>query len=240
MSKFSFEYDETLIIPKVIKSRRRKTVSLEVRHGELTIRVPVGTPEKWIQQFIEQRHAWIVQHMTVQLVRQKNHQINPYDDHFVPLRGQSMPVSIAYHSKKSDVRFCQEMFEINMNERIGRPPESVANTLLQAKLKEIASAYLIPRTLALAKEVGLQPTYVRIGNYKTMWGRCSARGDIGLNWRLIMADPEAIDYVIIHELCHLHEFNHSAAFWKKVGFFCRDVSVWRNYFKERSVWLSWR
>jgi hypothetical protein len=244
LNKFAIKCDDVWVVPKVVQSRRRKTVSLEVKHGELTIRTPVGTPDQWIQQFIGQRRAWIEEHMTAQLTRQKNYLINPYETRCVPLKGRDVPLTIRHSaegsSEKSGVVFCEESVEINLNRRISRSPECVTDTLLQAWLKEQAKEYLIPRTWELSNIVGLRPDQVDIGNYKTMWGRCSAKGDIALNWRLMMAVPEAIDYVIIHELCHLQEFNHSAAFWRKVAQYCSDTPRWRHYFKERSVWLQWR
>lgn len=240
LNKFAFEYGGEWIEPNVIYSQRRKTVSLEVKQGQLTIRVPEGVQEKSIKQFIAERHAWIARHMAVQLSRQQNYRINTYKEKCISLRGENTPLIVRSGDAKSNVSFADESIHISLNQRIRRSPEIVADTLLQAWLTEQAKEYLIPRTLELSKHVGLYPSNIDIGNYKTMWGRCSAKGEVTLNWRLIMAEPEAMDYVIIHELCHLQEFNHSPAFWRKVAFYCEDTLKWRNYFQERSVWLHWR
>ena len=240
MNKFAIECDGVWVVPKVVQSSRRKTVSLEVKHGELTLRIPVGTPEQWVQEFIQQRRAWIEENIATQLARQTNYQINPYQARCIPLQGRDIPLCIRHSGERSAVVFCQGIIEINLNQRIRRSPESVTDSLLQTWLTSQAKEYLIPRTMELSGIVGLRPNHVTIGNYKTMWGRCSVKGDIALNWRLIMAVPEAIDYVIIHELCHLQEFNHSAAFWRKVALYCPHTPKWRHYFKERSVWLQWR
>ena len=238
--QFAVKCNGAWIVPRVMQSRRRKTVSFEIKHGELVIRMPVGTPEQWVLQLMQQRRVWIEEHMVAQLTRQKRYQINPYETRCAPLQGRDIPLLIRQSTNRSSVVLCEEAFEINLSGRIRRSPESVTNALLQAWLAEKAKEYLIPRTLALSSIVGLRPDKVSIGNYKTMWGRCSAKGDIALNWRLMMAAPDAIDYVIIHELCHLREFNHSAAFWREVALYCPEMSKWRYYFKERSVWLQWR
>jgi predicted metal-dependent hydrolase len=240
LSKLAFECEGLSVEPVVIQSSRRKTASLEVKNGELKVRVPKGTPEHWIQQFIMQRHDWIVQHISAQLDRQQNYQVNPYKTACVPFLGENIPLNIREVSEKSSISFSQDRFDINLNRRISRDPEIVTNELLQAWLVGAAKDHLIPRTHMLSQKMNLLPVTIDIGNFKSMWGRCSAKGDIALNWRLILAEPDAIDYVIIHEICHLQEFNHSAAFWKKVGGYCSDTQVWRHYFKERSVWLSWR
>ena len=61
--------------------------------------------------------------------------------------------------------------------------------------------------------VGRAPNRVAVRQQKTRWGSCSSQHNLNFNWMLIMAPPEALDYVVIHELCHLYEFNHSPAFW---------------------------
>ena len=82
----------------------------------------------------------------------------------------------------------------------------------------------------------LHVTYGRITirNQKSKWGSCSSQGNLNFNWKLIMAPPEALDYVVIHELCHLYEFNHSPKFWERVARYQPDYAVWRDFL--RSGW----
>ncbi|BBB29059.1 M48 family metallopeptidase [Neptunomonas japonica] len=228
------------VTPVVIQSPRRKTASVEIKQGKVTVRVPSGTPESWVQQFIEQRSAWIAKHISAQLVRTNKHQIIPYESGEISFRGRNFPLIMCNSAEKSSVRFDQKLFKVNLNNRTRKAAGDVTHLLLQKWLAQKAEDYLIPRTLVLAKQVDLHPTKISLGNYKSMWGRCSVKGEIALNWRLIMADEAAMDYVIIHELCHLHEFNHSPAFWNRVALHCSDYSHWRQYFKDRSIWLSWR
>ncbi len=96
-----------------------------------------------------------------------------------------------------------------------------------------AKRYLPPRVGELAKAHGFRYEKVRIKNQKTRWGSCSAKGNINLNLRLMMAPKAAIDYVIIHELCHLRVLNHSAAFWALVESCCPDFRHWKDWFKEQ-------
>jgi predicted metal-dependent hydrolase len=239
LNNWAIRFDGQEVVPVVVQSRR-KTASLEIKQGIVTVRVPAGTSQSWIQQFVEQRHEWVKKHVAEQLSCSQKHQVMPYESGEVSFLGCSFPFIMCKSTKKSYVSFDQEIFIININSRTSRATEEVAHLLLQRWLAQKAEDYLIPRTLALAKEVGLQPTKVSIGNFKRMWGRCSAKGEIALNWRLIMANEVAMDYVIIHELCHLQEFNHSPAFWRSVALNCADYPQWRQYFKERSIWLNWR
>lgn len=236
----AIKLDGKEIVPVVIQSPRRKTASVEIKQGKVTVRVPSGTPESWVQRFIEQRYTWIVKHITAQLVSTNKHQIIPYESGQVSFCGRNFPLIMCKSTERSKVSFDQELFKVNLNKHARKAAADVTHLLLQRWLAQKAEDYLVPRALALAKEVDLHPTKVSIGNYKSMWGRCSAKGEIALNWRLIMADEVAMDYVIIHELCHLHEFNHSPDFWNRVALHCSDYPQWRQYFKERSIWLSWR
>lgn len=82
-----------------------------------------------------------------------------------------------------------------------------------------------------ADEMGVEYQEIEIRNQRTKWGSCSTSGTLGLNWRLMMAPPEIIDYVVIHELVHLREANHTKAFWSMVA----DYDP--NY-KEHAEWLD--
>ncbi len=83
-------------------------------------------------------------------------------------------------------------------------------------LKHIAKNYLSERTWRLAQKYKFTIGQIRIRDQKTRWGSCSTSGNISLNYRLMKYKKEVIDYVIIHELCHLKEMNHSKKFWKLV------------------------
>ena len=90
-------------------------------------------------------------------------------------------------------------------------------TAVTAWLKSKAKTTLLERTAYWANQMGLSYQQVRIKNQRRRWGSCSAKGNINLNWRLIMAPPEVLDYVVVHELAHRVHLNHSHAFWAVVA-----------------------
>lgn len=108
---------------------------------------------------------------------------------------------------------------------------------VEAYYRELAVNYLPARVKELAAAHGFRYARVRVKNQKTRWGSCSSKGNINLNLRLMMAPEQAIDYVILHELCHLRVLNHSPAFWSLVESCLPDYRRWRNWFKAHGASL---
>ena len=78
------------------------------------------------------------------------------------------------------------------------------------------------RTNEFAKKMKVQPTGITVKNYVSKWGSCTSKNKISYNWRIIMAPDCIVDYLIIHELSHIIEPNHSKKFWYQVGKYCED------------------
>ena len=107
--------------------------------------------------------------------------------------------------------------------------ERLAVTELDARnrAREVISAVAVRE----ADRLGVAYRRIRIGGQRTLWGSCSARGTLSFNWRLALAPPDVLDYVVVHELCHLLIPNHSPSFWSLVE---RHRPRWR----EQHVWLG--
>ena len=98
-------------------------------------------------------------------------------------------------------------------------------------LRERARHVLTEKTDKYKKELNVEYKKIRIGDQKTRWGSCSSKGIISYNWRLILMPEDIQDYVVVHELCHLHEMNHSMKFWEWVSKIIPD-------YKEKDSWLD--
>jgi predicted metal-dependent hydrolase len=83
-----------------------------------------------------------------------------------------------------------------------------------------------------AERIGVTYTRIRIGGQRTLWGSCSARGTLSFNWRLVLAPPEVLDYVVVHELCHRRVPNHSRQFWALVERHRPDWRRQRDWLRE--------
>jgi hypothetical protein len=96
--------------------------------------------------------------------------------------------------------------------------------------KARAMEWMSERTAVLAGRVGLQAARVRITSARTRWGSCSPQGTLSFTWRLVMAPPEVIDYVVLHELVHLRIRNHAPQFWARLEELLPE-------YRERLGWL---
>jgi predicted metal-dependent hydrolase len=93
------------------------------------------------------------------------------------------------------------------------------------------------RVQVRSAEMGVQPRRIFLREQRSRWGSCSARGNLSLNWRLIQAPPEVLDYVVVHELAHLREFNHSKRFWALVAAHCPEYKRWMRWLKQEGCKL---
>ena len=104
--------------------------------------------------------------------------------------------------------------------------------------KKQAADYITKRVDYYKDIIGVTVNSVSIKSRKTQWGSCDSNGDITFSWRLVMACPEAIDYVVIHELCHRKHMDHSREFWKLVQKFMPDYKKQKQWLEENSVNLN--
>ena len=99
------------------------------------------------------------------------------------------------------------------------------------KLADKALQHIPKRVSYYAKQIGVTYGKITIRNQKTRWGSCSSKGNLNFNCLLMLTPPEVIDYVVVHELCHRKEMNHSEAFWA-------EVEKILPYYKEQVKWLK--
>ena len=106
--------------------------------------------------------------------------------------------------------------------------------LIRATLSARALERIRERISYFAPLIGKAPNRVAIRAQKTRWGSCSSKGNLNFNWKLIMAPPGALDYVVVHELCHLWVFDHSPNFWALVERYMPDYRAWKKWLKDHA------
>ena len=100
--------------------------------------------------------------------------------------------------------------------------------------REKALEVLSARVAHWGAFMGVRPQRIRVKDQKSLWGSCSRQGTLNFNWRLILTPPAVLDYVVIHELAHLLEMNHSRRFWGHVTAWCPDHKAHRRWLRENA------
>ena len=127
------------------------------------------------------------------------------------------------------------------NELIITAPDTDRDTLRALIRKALSEEALrqIRRLIAIyAPALGVNPGRIAIREQKSRWGSCSDRDNLNFNWKLMLAPPEALEYVVIHELCHLTEFNHSDRFWRLVESQMPHYEQPKKWLKTNSALLN--
>jgi predicted metal-dependent hydrolase len=222
---------------KVVRSKR-KSAAIQINADAVLVRVPEWVSTQWVDDFVHSRRQWVLSHLDRQQVQQEAHGIEIVEGGLIPWRGRDY--RLCWQSGvASAVMIEGDELRVTLSRRIRRPAAEAVSMLLQQWFMQQAEQLLGPRLLELGRQAGLNPVGVSIRGFRRRWGSCDSSGRISLNWRLILARPEAADYVLIHELCHLHHFDHSPRFWRLVEHHCPDYRSLQAYFRQRGCWLQW-
>jgi len=122
--------------------------------------------------------------------------------------------------------------------KLKKSAQPQARSVFENWYKRQARKVLSERIEYFARSHNFQPKKLRISSARTRWGSCSAKGTLSLTWRLVMAPPEVIDYVVVHELCHLKALNHSKVFWANVSAIIPEYKKLRKWLKDHGRLLK--
>ncbi|MEA4909157.1 MAG: SprT family zinc-dependent metalloprotease [Anaerolineaceae bacterium] len=206
-------------------------MAIRVTHeGPVVVRAPLRTSEAQIRRWVETRREWVEKKLAaVQAATPPAHQY-ANGEAFL-FQGRPYPLRLTARARPR-LAFDGRAFTLSESCR-----ENGA-AVFQAWYREQARRILPERTAVLAQRLGVAPGGVRLSGARTRWGSCSARGQINLNWRLVMAPPEVLDYVIVHELAHLKVRNHSKTFWALVESWLPGYAVQRRWLKDNGLRLN--
>jgi predicted metal-dependent hydrolase len=202
---------------------RRKTIAIVVeRDGTLTVRAPLRMSETHIRAFVETHADWIAKNQVkVRAAALPAPKQYAEGETFLYL-GQSYPLSIVAHQRQS-LTFDGVSF------LLAKSALPKAEQAFVRWYKAQAALFFLERVLVLARQHGFHYQKIRISSARTRWGSCSSKGTLSFTYRLVLAPPEVVDYVIIHELVHTKVKNHSRTFWLQVEKIlpeCREYVRW--------------
>lgn len=205
------------------RSSRRRSIGIKVQHGEVRVSAPTASTLHEIEQFVQQKAAWIARHLERQQHLLANQaQLSYAAGETIYIKGREYTIALAADAV-THIKAPHFILAVQADDHAG------AARAVAAWFTDLAVSDLPARVAHWAGVMALGVPQIKIRHYKSRWGSCNQRGELQFNWLLMMAPEPVIDYVVVHELAHLVHFNHSPAFWRLVHSVLphyRDCRVW--------------
>ena len=211
-------------IDRLVRSRRKTVAIVIERDGRLTVRAPLRLSGPRIQEFVESHADWIAKNRTRLQAAPLPPTHRYVDGETFLYLGRAYPLSIV-PARHLALAFDGGSFQLA---KYSHPKAAEA---FEHWYKQQARLFLTERVLAIAGKHAFLYQKIRISSARTRWGSCSSRGTLSFTYRLVMAPPDVVDYVVLHELVHTQVRNHSKKFWNRVQEFMPD-------YKTRLAWLK--
>lgn len=220
-------------IPYQLELRPRRTVGLKITQQGLVVHAPRRIVVHQLNQILQEKSAWILNKLAL---REEN-AVEPVQwQHGEPLMylGQDVVLQVIEAKGKSQVQLSGDQLMVSMK-------DTTQHTLIAKKViqwfQQQAYEDFVRRVEIFATKLGVKPPPVALSNAQSRWGSCNSRGEVRLNWRLIQAPPQIINYVVCHELAHLKEMNHSAKFYAVLAQLFPDHAEAEKLLKQLSPQL---
>ncbi|GGP23541.1 M48 family metallopeptidase [Silvimonas iriomotensis] len=209
---------------QLTRSARRRSIGLKIDHSGLTLIIPARATVADAERAIRAKITWIRGH----LARLKN---APPTAPRQLLNGSAVqwlgqPCLITAPAPRSNVTDNVLALASKIE-----TPEAIRDAFIRFS-RATARIYFSQRAAHFAPRMQVNPRRILLTSASTRWGSCTAAGDVRIHWRLMQAPPAVIDYVIVHELAHLKEMNHSPRFWAEVEKVIPDWKTYRQWLRQ--------
>ena len=215
---------------EVVRTNRKKSASIRLSDDLVRVSVPLTLSDNRIRDLITQRTSWIKKKLQEQSDLPRLTPKEYVSGEKVTYLGKNYRLKVLKGNYPS-VRMHRGYIEVTALKDDTDPKTSI-RLLLIDWYKSHAEKRLIEKTQRFSKVIGVEPKSICVKDYKSRWGSCSAHGDISYNWRIILAPHSIVDYVVVHELCHMLEHNHSSKYWKHVECYMPKWRECRQWLKD--------
>ncbi len=224
----------TLLGKTVSYEARRSTEASEPRIDADIRGIRVVLPEESTEdpeELLAENAAWVIE---------KKQKYDSFREQ-APDREFAVGETFPYHNEPHEIVVEKRSSSDVVDQELRLAKHHVEQTSVKRALETLyrrkAREYFENRSDKLANEMGVEYDKIEIRNQRTKWGSCSTSGTLGLNWRLMMAPPDVIDYILVHELAHLRERNHTDEFWSIVADHDSEYEDHARWLEENSTKL---
>jgi hypothetical protein len=204
---------------------KRLVMRIDPKDNALVISAPRRTPSRRVMQFVEANHSWIAKH-----IARLPQPIKLEPGAIIPLRGKDYK-TVPTGKIRGHIKVQDEVLPHNMPSlAVPGAPSAFARRITDF-LKKEARKDLEQAVSHYTAKLGKTAAHIKIKDTRSRWGSCSSSGVLSFSWRIIMAPPFALNYLVVHEVAHLQEMNHSKAFWSLVAELEPDWEQGKNWLK---------
>lgn len=213
------------------RSSKRRSIGLRIDERGLTVSMPLRASEKWLHSVLEEKADWVVQKLESWQAR-KPSLMQWAEGERIPFRGEEFRLRIIPDLFGAPPRLHRD--ELRLHVAAEASPAAIEKIVTQwyrleaLRVFEECVAHFAPQMKVTLREV-------KLSSARTQWGSCTVRGVVRLNWQLVKMPLHLIDYVVVHELAHLAEMNHSPAFWRVVESMCPEYRECRRQLHEYGI-----
>lgn len=217
----------------VVRKFRAKRLTLSIRPDRpMRLTSNLSTSKEEMLGFLQSHENWIRKNFEkIQALEQQYQKPKLENGSLFPYLGELKYFSFAETKRKRPFFAVEEGF-LMCYLPMGISPTQVSMTdledLMQSFFKKQGIEYLESRIPMWVQRTGLRPIQIKYNRATTRWGSCNSKKQLNMNWKLICHAPHLIDYVIVHELCHLRHMNHSEQFWNLVSTFMPEYQVYEK------------
>ncbi len=200
------------------RSGKRRSIGLRIDDHGLTVSMPLRASEKWLHSVLNEKAAWVVEKLGSWQTR-KAPAPQWIDGEHIPFRGETFTLRIIPSLFNSPPQLRGEQLHLHLTDICnGIKIEKLVTQWYRGEAERVFAECVAH----YAPLMRVNPKQIKLSSARTQWGSCTSRGVVRLNWQLVKMPLHLIDYVVVHELAHLVEMNHSAAFWRVVESACPD------------------
>lgn len=214
------------MIPYRLIRKKRKTLSVRIeKDGSVTVSVPTLCSRTEIEAFLQKNLHWI-EEKQAERIRLNARKISFSEGDLVPFFGREYPLALR---EKRGATQSDGVLYLPADQ-----PQKALERLYRTALKETLTEYIA----VYAARMNVCPTGLKITSATTRWGSCSGKNALCFSYRLAMCEKSAIEYVVVHELCHILHKNHSKAFWQAVARYYPEYRSARKYLKDNARFMD--
>jgi len=214
---------------ETIRTDRVKSASIDVEDNLVKVTVPKNLSDERIEELIKGRTLWIKQKLALQATAIVSKPKEYVDGEAFAYLGRNYRLKCANGTEES-VKLRSGY--LNVTIKNGKRNSEHIKAAIEQWYRTKALLRLIDKTNRYSAILKVEPTSINLKDYKAMWGSCSPKGVVSYNWRIILAPHKIVDYIVVHELCHLIEPNHSSKYWKQVRSVIPDYENSKEWLKN--------